>query len=154
MNKIKMQVGERYGRLVILDPGAGSLQARVRCDCGTEKAVKRNALRRGDVVSCGCVRKEHMVVIGSSRKRHGQTSHPLWGMWYQRKMACQSAWHPSYPQYGGKGVRMYGPWAQDFGVFLRDIGEPPPGMRLTRINKEGDFVPGNVRWTSKARSRW
>jgi hypothetical protein len=49
---------------------------------------------------------------------------------------------------------MHEPWSQDFAVFLRDIGEPPPGMRLTRKDQSGDFVPGNVVWTAKKRSRW
>jgi hypothetical protein len=154
MNKVTMQAGERYGRLVVVDPMSGSLKARVHCDCGTEKEVWRNSLRMGKTISCGCMRKEHMVATGSSRKRHGQTSHPLWAIWYQRKMACQSEWYPSFKHYGGRGVKMHEPWAQDFAVFLRDIGEPPPGMRLTRMDPQGDFVPGNIVWTRKTRSRW
>ena len=154
MNKVTMQAGERYGRFVVLDPDVGALRARVRCDCGAEKEVWRASLRRGTTVSCGCVRRSRMIALGSARQQHGQTSHPLWAIWYQRKMACQSEWHPSFKHYGARGVKMDEAWARDFGVFLRDIGEPPPGMRLTRIDPQGDFVPGNVGWTPKARSRW
>lgn len=154
MNRVTMQAGERYGRLVVLDPDVGSLRARVRCDCGEEKAVYRTALRRGTTVSCGCVRKAQWVEIGSARKQHGQTSHPLWKIWYQRRRACVNARHPSFKSYGGRGVKMYEPWAQDFGRFLRDVGKPPEGMRLTRIDKRGDFVPGNIIWTDQARTRW
>ena len=149
-----MQPGERYGRLVVIDPDISPLKAWVRCDCGVEKAVRRDRVRAGTTVSCGCVRKGNMVLRGESRQTHGLTSHPLWKIWEQRKLACQSERHPSWKYYGARGVKMYEPWANDFAVFLRDIGEPPPGMRLTRKDQAGDFVPGNVCWTAKKRSRW
>ena len=154
MNQTDMQPGERYGRLVVIDPSSTRLKAWVRCDCGVEKEVRRMVLRNGTTVSCGCVRKEHMIFLGESRQTHGLRSHPLWKIWQQRKLACQSPCHPSYPRYGAQGVKMYEPWAQDFAVFLHDIGEPPPGMRLTRKDRALDFVPGNVVWTAKSRSGW
>ncbi len=149
-----MQPGERHGRLVVIDPDISPLKAWVRCDCGVEKAVRRMALRAGTTVSCGCARSGNMILRGESRRTHGLTSHPLWVIWQQRKLACESPRHPSYPHYGAKGVKMHEPWARDFAVFLQDIGEPPPGMRLTRKDRTLDFVPGNVCWTPKKRSGW
>ena len=149
-----MQPGERYGRLVVIHPDIRPLKAWVRCDCGKEKMVYRKAIRGGTTISCGCVRKEHMIVLGESCQTHGLSSHPLWKIWQQRKLACESPRHPSWKHYGAKGVKMHEPWSQDFALFLQDIGEPPPGMRLTRKDQSGDFVPGNVVWTAKKRSRW
>ena len=149
-----MQPGERYHHLVVVDPDISPLKAWVRCDCGVEKSVSRMALRAGTTVSCGCVRKARMIQQGELRRTHGLRSHPLWNLWEQRKQACQSPAHPSYPHYGARGVKMHEPWVRDFALFLQDIGEPPPGMRLTRKDRAGDFVPGNVVWTPKKRSGW
>jgi hypothetical protein len=149
-----MQPGERHGSLVVIDPDVSRLKAWVRCDCGVEKAIRRDVLRARVTVSCGCVRRGNMILRGESRRTHGLSSHPLWGIWQQRRLACESPAHPSYKLYGAKGVKMHEPWARDFALFLRDIGEPPPGMRLTRKDRAGDFVPGNVCWTAKKRSGW
>ena len=152
--KTDMQPGERYGRLVVIDPAVAPLKAWVRCDCGVEKVVRRMVLRNGSTVSCGCVRKENMIAQGELRRTHGLRSHPLWGLWEQRKLACQHPSHPSFKWYGARGVKMYEPWVRDFGLFLHDIGEPPPGTRLTRKNPSGDFAPGNVHWTPQSRAHW
>jgi len=43
---------------------------------------------------------------------------------------------------------MYGPWANDFRVFIRDLGHrPAPGYRLVRADKNGNFEPGNLSWS-------
>lgn len=34
--------------------------------------------------------------------------------------------------------------------FKRDVGTKPPGKTLDRINVNKGYVPGNVRWASKA----
>lgn len=56
--------GVRFGRLVVLRgapmkyyPGGGKAQCvRARCDCGAEKVIPMDHLRRGAVTSCGCSR--------------------------------------------------------------------------------------------------
>jgi hypothetical protein len=54
-------VGQRFGRLLVLEraPASGpSRNARwlCRCDCGGEKIILSNSLRRGVTDSCGCSR--------------------------------------------------------------------------------------------------
>jgi hypothetical protein len=43
----------------------------------------------------------------------------------------------------------------DFWAFLEDVGEPPtPNHTLDRIDPDGDYAPGNVRWaTPKEQNR-
>lgn len=57
--------GKRFGRLFVLcvDPissGRG-LRWKCSCDCGTLVEVRGNALRAGQMKSCGCLRKEHRL---------------------------------------------------------------------------------------------
>ena len=75
--------GEKYGRLTVLSFYGRDSQKRsiwnCRCDCGEEKAVRSNFLRRGITRSCGCLAKETSAVSGKigRAKISGPRSH-LW----------------------------------------------------------------------------
>ena len=51
--------GQRYGKLVVIQPGAsafdGSKQWDCECDCGNLKTIRTNSLRSGVTRSCGCL---------------------------------------------------------------------------------------------------
>ena len=58
-------IGKRFGRLVVIskaekpDVKNGSQYWNVVCDCGNEKIVSTNPLKKGTTVSCGCFNKEN-----------------------------------------------------------------------------------------------
>lgn len=65
MGKIKNEVGNRYGRLLVMEmlpPLATDKNhfalARCRCDCGNETVTRGSNLRRGETNSCGCLQKD------------------------------------------------------------------------------------------------
>lgn len=53
-----------------------------------------------------------------------------------------------YQDYGGRGIILCEK-RQDFDSFIRDVGKRP-GEKLTldRIDNDGNYEPGNVRWTT------
>jgi len=60
--KASKLTGRRFGSLVALRPSdehdnAGYIRWHVRCDCGTEKTVRSNALVNGETISCGCAKQ-------------------------------------------------------------------------------------------------
>jgi hypothetical protein len=66
------------------------------------------------------------------------------------KQRCLNPNDPAYFKYGGRGIKMYKPWQEDYFVFekwiLDNLGPRPEGMSLDRIDNDGNYEPGNVRW--------
>jgi len=71
--------GSRYGNLTVLYKSDfkdrnGAILYMCKCDCGKEVKVRLGGLKRGDYISCGCVRNEMLRVrqtIDLSGKRSG-----------------------------------------------------------------------------------
>jgi hypothetical protein len=60
-------------------------------------------------------------------------------------LRCSNPDHPSYKWYGGRGIVVDPAW-YDVRQFVADMGEPPPGLSLGRINNDGPYSKANCRW--------
>jgi hypothetical protein len=75
------------------------------------------------------------------------------------KQRCFSSTHEAYADYGGRGITMCSEWRADYQRFEDDIHaaigrRPARTHSLDRINNDGNYEPGNVRWaTSEQQSR-
>jgi hypothetical protein len=77
---------------------------------------------------------------------------------------CYYEGHPGYKNYGGRGVAVCDQW-HDVRVFIEDIEreiDPRPEGRyetgrplyeLDRIDNDGNYGPGNVRWATVSEQR-
>lgn len=62
--------------------------------------------------------------------------------------------HKNWQDYGGRGIQMCEAWLHDFAAFLAHIGpKPDPSLTLDRINNDGHYEPGNVRWATWSEQR-
>lgn len=69
--------------------------------------------------------------------------------WEGIRDRCHNVKCPDWPRYGGRGIRVCERWWESFDAFWRDVGETwAPGLQLDRIDNDGDYAPGNVRWTT------
>ena len=68
--------------------------------------------------------------------------------WCSMRQRCSNSNHPYFHRYGGRGIKVCARW-DDFTKFLEDIGEPSESrMHLDRIDNDGNYEPGNVRWVN------
>jgi hypothetical protein len=84
------------------------------------------------------------------QERHGMSRTPEYRAWWNAKLRCFSATCPDFHNYGGRGVSMCVEWRDSFAAFFAHIGPlPGPGYSLDRINNDGNYEPGNVRWATR-----
>ena len=100
-----------------------------------------------------------MVLDGMGRievmllTRRGIKKHYLYYTWVDMMRRCYNKNRPEYKDYGGRGIRMCEAW-KDSITFLTYcdavLGPKPDGYTLDRIDNDGNYEPGNIRWASKS----
>lgn len=90
--------------------------------------------------------------------RHGMKGSPAYNVWMGMRTRCLNPKNPNWPYYGGRGIKIAPQW-DSFLQFLADVGPRPantPGylgkfseFSLDRIDNDGNYEPGNVRWVTR-----
>lgn len=101
-------------------------------------------------------KKYNQSVADSNRRRtkHGHATRDMgatkvYKTWVGLKSRCGNPNDPAYKRYGGRGITVCERWAV-FENFYADIGDPPtPNHTFDRINNDGGYEPGNVRWATR-----
>ena len=128
-----------------------------KCDCGKLAEISGGSLRTGNTISCGCFKSEATT---KRNTKHGGAHEKLYQVWFAIKKRCLDPRNKAFKNYGARGITMYSAWLNDFGAFQKYISEnlgPRPSSRhsLDRINNDGHYEPGNLRWandTTQARN--
>jgi hypothetical protein len=65
--------------------------------------------------------------------------------YYNARSRCTNPNFPNWENYGGRGIEFR---FSSFEEFLGELGPRPEGKTLDRINTNGHYEPGNVRWAT------
>lgn len=155
MTKRRDLTGFRFGRLVALKcvgpykakpASEPKLAWRCKCDCGKEVDVVRGSLVSGLTLSCGCLNREKAA---SRSLTHGGSHTDIYRTWQHMIGRCHRKSDGAWKDYGGRGISVCKEWRNDFKKFAEYIGQKPsPRHSIDRINNDGNYEPGNVRWAT------
>ena len=143
--------GKIFGKLTALQFHSRSPEGNAiwecKCECGSVTLKRACHLHTGNTVSCGCHRRAKHVT-------HGLSNLPEYSIWTGIITRCSNKNRHSYKDYAGRGIKMCERWRHSFPNFLADVGRrPDPSLTLDRIDNDGDYEPGNVRWATKKEQR-
>jgi hypothetical protein len=117
------------------------------CDCGTLKQIPRGSLTSGGSRSCGCLRRQ--LHLRRSFRHGGSKEGARWPEYliFRGAMArCRNKKNSHFKHYGGRGIKFL---FRDFNQFINEVGmRPSPKHSIDRINNDGNYEPGNVRWAT------
>lgn len=154
--RIKDITGKRVGKLTVTRfleqrGNAGVAYWLCRCDCGNTVELPSGEINRKPRFSrprsCGCSQVES---VRETHTKHGMTGSPEYAAWGDMLARCRRPDHAEFPRYGGRGIKVCPEWEKSFASFLSHIGRRPSSDHsLDRINTDGDYEPGNVRWATR-----
>lgn len=165
MRNTKIQPGHTFSRLMVIRKSVFKLYGKYLfwccCECGEFILRSSKALRRYKNQHCGCGRRRGLP-NGLPRYRQRLLAYPLYNTWQGMIQRCHNPNESAYADYGGRGIKVCGAWRKDYWAFHNHIGpRPSPEHSIDRINNDGDYEPGNVRWATRAeqlrnttRNRW
>lgn len=143
--------GKRYGRLLVVeraDSAKGKTRWLCKCDCGKECIVHGSSLKSGNTTSCGCYKTENAKKLYSGVRQNDKR---LYAVWNQIKQRCFNKNCKSYHNYGGRGIRMYGSWANNYESFYHWAMQSgyKKGLEIDRIDNNADYCPSNCRFVNR-----
>ena len=155
-HNFKNLIGQQFGRLTVRRYAGvnkhGQSTWKCECVCGKYTVLSNAHLKTGNSRSCGCLHHEELVrakVHGHARR--GQVSQEYLAYYNARQRCGGNPNHPDWKHYGGRGIKFL---FSSFEGFLAHIGpKPSPSHELDRINVNGNYVSGNVRWVTQAESQ-
>jgi hypothetical protein len=87
-----------------------------------------------------------MTVLSDSKKKF-KTKCPEYRVYQSMKTRCYNNKEAGWSRYGGRGINVCKEWLKDFWAFYDHIGPRPTQKHsIDRINNDGNYEPGNVRW--------
>jgi len=166
---MKIKKGTRIGDRVCIGKAkhligkcASQQKVLMKCDCGRIDEVILNSLRgknpRLRCRGCACVLSKETNTTYGAGEPFGSTVGHIFGR-------CLNPHDPAYEHYMGRGIGIWQPWLKNklsmrlylvklwieqTGLYTLELyGPGADQLTLDRIDNDGDYEPGNLRFTDK-----
>ena len=144
--------GQKFNRLTVLSREPNDKHGKAmwlcRCDCGNLLVVCGCNIRNNHTQSCGCLQRERTSEVAVL---HGKAHTRLHNVWKSMRQRCTNPNSRNFKNYGGRGIRVCDEW-DSFDSFYDHVSQLPyfgeKGRSIDRINNDGNYEPGNVRWAT------
>jgi hypothetical protein len=89
-----------------------------------------------------------------SKRTHGhstgRTTTVEYRAWRSMIARCTIPSASHYAEYGGRGIRVCDEWRRSFLAFFGHMGGRPSALHsVDRVDPDGHYEPGNVRWATR-----
>lgn len=151
-------MGRRFARLTVLHIDQSRTKGKWRraywicqCECGALRSIRGESLRNGNTKSCGCLTRERLRSLLTTHHDSFTLEYKSWTAMIQR---CTNPKNRSYPDYGGRGIKVCDRWRRSYENFLSDMGRrPSPKHSLDRINNHLGYSPTNCQWATREKQQ-
>lgn len=144
-------VGKRFGKLLVIERVSSHSPHAVwkcKCDCGEERNIIGQNLRRLMQVSCGCWNQERKTTHGATKDGTVTKEYMSWKAMIQR---CTNPNRKHYEEYGGRGITVCDRWLNSFENFLEDMGKKTSARHsIDREDTNGNYEPDNCKWSTQS----
>lgn len=153
-----INVGDIYGKWTVLEVISPS--SKCQCACGKIGWIRNSWMVAGRITG-GCHSCANKRIRPGSRVCNSDLPPKMYANLRTRAShaiaRCTDQSHPHWKYYGGRGIKVCAEWVDDVGKFIDYLlgleGHDDPSKVLDRIDNNGNYEPGNLRFASRSVSQ-